>query len=92
LIDAITTLEQRGVGFRSLREQVDTTTAAGRLVFHLFGAWARMGGQGDVRHDTRYCDDPPRSLRHARTRCLTGLLIGRRYRDDRSCSTLRRGP
>jgi DNA invertase Pin-like site-specific DNA recombinase len=31
-------LEQRGVGFRSLRESIDTTTAGGRLIFHLFRA------------------------------------------------------
>jgi len=30
------------VGFRSLRENVDTTTAGGRLVFHLFGALAQF--------------------------------------------------
>jgi transposase-like protein len=31
-------LEQRGVGFRSLTESIDTTTPGGRLIFHLFGA------------------------------------------------------
>jgi len=33
-------LEQRGVGFRSLRESIDTTTPGGRLIFHVFGALA----------------------------------------------------
>jgi DNA invertase Pin-like site-specific DNA recombinase len=42
LIDLVTTLEQRGVGFRSLHEQVDTTSPGGRLVFHLFGALAEF--------------------------------------------------
>jgi DNA invertase Pin-like site-specific DNA recombinase len=28
----------RGIGFRSLRESPDTTTASGRLVFHIFAA------------------------------------------------------
>jgi Resolvase, N terminal domain len=32
LIDTIRALEERGVGFRSLQEQVDTTTPGGRLV------------------------------------------------------------
>lgn len=36
------TLEQRGVGFRSLRESIDTTTPGGRLVFHVFGALAEF--------------------------------------------------
>jgi len=35
-------LDERGVGFRSLRESIDTTTAGGRLVFHLFGALAQF--------------------------------------------------
>ncbi|MGO9442217.1 MAG: recombinase family protein [Terriglobales bacterium] len=38
LIETVMTLEQRGVGFRSLTEAIDTTTPGGRLVFHLFGA------------------------------------------------------
>jgi DNA invertase Pin-like site-specific DNA recombinase len=38
LIDTVTTLEKRGVGFRSITEAIDTTTPGGRLVFHLFGA------------------------------------------------------
>jgi DNA invertase Pin-like site-specific DNA recombinase len=38
LIDTVTTLEKRGVGFRSIAEAIDTTTPGGRLVFHLFGA------------------------------------------------------
>jgi DNA invertase Pin-like site-specific DNA recombinase len=42
LIDAVRALEDRGVGFRSLQEQVDTTTPGGRLVFHVFGALAEF--------------------------------------------------
>jgi DNA invertase Pin-like site-specific DNA recombinase len=42
LIDVVTGLDARGVGFRSLRENIDTTTAGGRLVFHLFGALAQF--------------------------------------------------
>ena len=38
LIETVTTLEKRGVGFRSITEAIDTTTSGGRLVFHLFGA------------------------------------------------------
>ncbi|MCT2400426.1 recombinase family protein [Novosphingobium mangrovi (ex Huang et al. 2023)] len=38
LIASVTELENRGVGFRSITEAIDTTTAGGRLVFHLFGA------------------------------------------------------
>ncbi len=42
LIEVVTRLDERGVGFRSLRESIDTTTAGGRLVFHLFGALAQF--------------------------------------------------
>lgn len=38
LIETVTTLAARNVGFRSLTEAIDTTTPGGRLVFHLFGA------------------------------------------------------
>jgi len=38
LIETVTTLQKRGVGFRSITEAIDTTTSSGRLVFHLFGA------------------------------------------------------
>ena len=41
LIDTVTSLDERQVGFRSLRENIDTTTTGGRLVFHLFGALAQ---------------------------------------------------
>jgi DNA invertase Pin-like site-specific DNA recombinase len=42
LLDTVGELERRGVGFKSLRESVDTTTPGGRLVFHLFGALAEF--------------------------------------------------
>ena len=38
LIETVSALERRGVGFRSLTEAVDTTTPGGRLIFHIFGA------------------------------------------------------
>ena len=42
LIEIVTELESRGVGFRSITENIDTTTPGGRLVFHLFGALAQF--------------------------------------------------
>ena len=38
LLQTVAALEARGVGFRSLTEAIDTTTPAGRLIFHVFGA------------------------------------------------------
>ena len=42
LIETVTELGEGGVGFRSLTEAIDTTTAGGRLTFHLFGALAEF--------------------------------------------------
>jgi DNA invertase Pin-like site-specific DNA recombinase len=42
LIDTLRDLAQRDVGFRSLTEGIDTTTAGGRLIFHVFGALAEF--------------------------------------------------
>lgn len=38
LLETVSKLEADGIGFRSLTEHIDTTTAPGRLVFHIFGA------------------------------------------------------
>jgi DNA invertase Pin-like site-specific DNA recombinase len=42
LIETVTELAQRGIGFRSLTEQIDTTTPGGKLIFHVFGALAEF--------------------------------------------------
>lgn len=42
LIELITTLNERGIGFKSLTEQIDTTTSGGKLIFHVFGALAEF--------------------------------------------------
>ncbi len=42
LIQITTRLEQDGIGFRSLSEAIDTTTASGRLLFHVMGAIAEF--------------------------------------------------
>jgi DNA invertase Pin-like site-specific DNA recombinase len=42
LIETVEGLEGRGIGFRSLTEAIDTTTAGGKLVFHVFGALAEF--------------------------------------------------
>jgi DNA invertase Pin-like site-specific DNA recombinase len=42
LIETITTLAERGVGFKSLTENIDTTTSGGKLIFHIFGALAEF--------------------------------------------------
>ncbi len=42
LINMVAELRERGVGFTSLHENLDTTTPGGRLVFHVFAALAEF--------------------------------------------------
>ena len=42
LIATMTDLEERGIGFQSLTENIDTTTSGGKLIFHIFGALAEF--------------------------------------------------
>jgi DNA invertase Pin-like site-specific DNA recombinase len=42
LIDTISELQSRNVGFRSVQENIDTTTPGGKLIFHIFGALAEF--------------------------------------------------
>jgi DNA invertase Pin-like site-specific DNA recombinase len=42
LIELVNALKDRGVGFRSLRESLDTTTPGSKLVFHVFASIAEF--------------------------------------------------
>jgi DNA invertase Pin-like site-specific DNA recombinase len=42
LIATMTDLEEQGIGFKSLTENIDTTTSGGKLIFHIFGALAEF--------------------------------------------------
>src|SRR3989440_8462784 len=42
LIETITDLSKRHIGFKSLTESIDTTTSGGKLIFHIFGALAEF--------------------------------------------------
>ena len=42
LITRIKELNDRKIGFKSLTEQIDTTTSGGKLIFHIFGALAEF--------------------------------------------------
>ena len=42
LIDVVNDLNKRGVFFKSVRENIDTSSSGGKLTFHLFGALAEF--------------------------------------------------
>ena len=68
LIETLATLGERGIGFRSLSEAIDTVSPGGRLVFHLMGALAEFERSLIVERTTA-------GLKAARAR---GVRVGRR--------------
>lgn len=52
LVRIVAELEKRGVGFESLTEKIDTGSAAGKLVFHVFAALAEFE-RGLIRERTQ---------------------------------------
>ena len=42
LIEVVSDLEERKIGFQSLTENIDTTSPTGKLIFHIFGSLAEF--------------------------------------------------
>ena len=42
LVETVRELNARGVGFKSLQENIDTTTSGGKLIFHIFASLAEF--------------------------------------------------
>ena len=42
LIESINDLNNKGIGFRSLQEAIDTQTSGGKLIFHIFSALGKV--------------------------------------------------
>jgi DNA invertase Pin-like site-specific DNA recombinase len=42
LIETVSALSKRKVAFKSLQENIDTTSSGGKLIFHMFGALAEF--------------------------------------------------
>ena len=43
LIDIVEELAKNNIGFKSITELIDTTTPEGRLMFHQFRMWDKLG-------------------------------------------------
>ena len=52
LIETITGLNNRKIGFKSITEAIDTTTSGGKLIFHIFGALAEF--ERDIIRETTH--------------------------------------
>ena len=52
LVQIVADLEQRGIHFESLNEKIETSSASGRLVFHIFAALAEFE-RGLIRERTQ---------------------------------------
>jgi len=98
LIQTVTELQERGVFFRSVQEQLDTSTSGGKLVFHVFGALAEferdlvrertMAGLAAARARGRF-GGRPRKLSPNKLRQLRTLVADRRNAVSAICKTLR---
>jgi DNA invertase Pin-like site-specific DNA recombinase len=96
LIETVRQLQERGVHFRSLQEQLDTRTSAAKLVFHIFGALAEferdlirertMAGLAAARARGRWGGRPP--LSEQKLRQLRTLAADRQNRVPDICKTL----
>jgi DNA invertase Pin-like site-specific DNA recombinase len=87
LIALVNDLEKRGVGFKSLQENIDTTTPGGKLTFHLFGALAEFE-RGIIRERTHAGLEAARARgrKGGRKKKLTGkrLEMAMNMMDDRN--------
>ena len=97
LIDLVGELEGRSVGFRSLKESLDTTTVGGRLIFHIFGALAEfereiirertMAGLESAKARGRH-GGRPRALDEGRTKLARRLKEEGEHSIEEICSML----
>lgn len=84
LVALINTLAQKGVEFRSLTENIDTSSAGGRLVFHMMAALAEFeralisertrAGMQAVRADGRQLGRPPALTDDQRVEAVSAVV------------------
>src|SRR5207249_4953442 len=94
LIELVAMFNQKGIGFKSLKETIDTTTSTGKLVFHIFAALAEF--ERDIIHErTRagleaarargHEGGRPKSLNSKKIKMLQDLYAGRKHSIPELC-------
>jgi DNA invertase Pin-like site-specific DNA recombinase len=88
LIEVVADLERRNVGFKSLKEAIDTSSSVGKLIFHIFAALAdfergiiverTMAGLTAARARGRH-GGRPKKLTADKIRLVTALLKDNSY-------------
>ncbi|MGI0036451.1 MAG: recombinase family protein [Nitrososphaera sp.] len=76
LIETIAELNNRKIWFKSIQENIDTTTSGGKLVFHIFGALAEF--ERDIireRTQTGLQSARARGRKGGRPKSLTGKKV-----------------
>ncbi len=76
LIETITILNNRKIGFKSLTENIDTTTSGGKLIFHIF--WALAEFERDIireRTQAGLAAARARGRKGGRPKSLTGKKV-----------------
>src|SRR5215204_4070093 len=97
LIETVTDLQEKGVGFKSLAESIDTTTSGGRLVFNIFGSLAEFereiikertqAGLQAARSRGR-TGGRPKALSQKQVNMLHQLAADKNHSVDEICKTL----
>ncbi len=98
LIETMNGLDARGIGFKSLTEQLDTTTSGGKLIFHVFGALAEFerdlirertqAGLAAARARGRQGGRPKKLATPAQVALARALYDGKRHAIAEICATL----
>ncbi len=96
LVSTVADFAERGIGFQSITEAMDTTTAGGELLFHVMGALAQFERRLNAersragiaaarrrgKHLGRPADLTPEKITHARQMIDSGQQIRHRHGED----------
>jgi hypothetical protein len=85
LLATVNDLKERGVAFRSLTEQMDTTTPQGEFLFHVFGALAQFERSLTQERVRAGLEAARRRGRQAATHALLGGRFGCRLWSRHRC-------